>query len=144
MRYPQRLKRWQVALYTFKLIEDGDVMEDDIGVNLPNDEIACEYACDVIGELMNKREQRTRAWQLDVYQDGTKVREVPFVNLDHTLDHLRPDARNKIEQICRQRRSVLVAIHDAELTLEESKALLARSRGKPYLATVGGKKIIRD
>jgi hypothetical protein len=45
-----------MALYTFKLIEDGEMIEDDIGVDLPNAEIAFEYACDVVGELMNQRE----------------------------------------------------------------------------------------
>ena len=133
-----------MALYTFKLIEDCEVIEDDTGVDLPNAEIAFEYACDVVGELMAQREQRTRAWQLDVYQDGRKVREVAFVDLDRTLKHLRPDTRKRIEQFCRQRTRYSVAMHEAELTLQESKALLARSRGKPHLVTVGGKKIIRD
>ena len=120
------------------------MIEDNVGVNLPNADIAFEYACDVVGELMDQREEKTRAWQLDVYEDGTKVREVAFVNLDRTLDHLRPDTRKRIEQICRKRRSLSGAMHEAELTLQESKALLARSHGKPYLATVGGKKTIRD
>ena len=60
-----------MGLYKFKLIEDGETIEDDIGVNLPNDEIACEYACDIVGELMNRREQRTRAWQQAVTISST-------------------------------------------------------------------------
>lgn len=48
--------------YTFKLRDDGGRVEDDVGVNLPNAEVACRYACDVVLELMNCRELRTRHW----------------------------------------------------------------------------------
>lgn len=33
------LEKTEMGLYTFKLIEDGEMIEDDIGVNLPTDEI---------------------------------------------------------------------------------------------------------
>jgi hypothetical protein len=72
--------------YTFKLSDDGSGVEDDIGVSLPNAEVAYRYACDVVLELMNCRELRTRHWQLDVHDgEGKKVFEIPFVELDPTL-----------------------------------------------------------
>jgi hypothetical protein len=37
--------------YTFKLSDDGSGVEDDIGVSLPNAEVAYRYACDVVLEL---------------------------------------------------------------------------------------------
>jgi hypothetical protein len=60
--------------YTFKLSDDGSGVEDDVGVSLPNAEAAYRYACNVVLELMNCRELRTRHWQLDVYEaEGKKV-----------------------------------------------------------------------
>lgn len=35
-------------------------------------------------------------------------------------------------------------IHTARTTIQESRALVARARGKPYLATRFGKPTIRD
>ena len=60
--------------------------------SLPNAEVAYRYACDVVLELMNCRELRTRHWQLDVHDgEGKKVFEIPFVELDPTLSHLRAE-----------------------------------------------------
>jgi len=60
--------------------------------SLPNAEVAYRYACDVVLELMNCREVRPRHWQLDVHDgEGKKVFEIPFVELDPTLSHLRAE-----------------------------------------------------
>jgi hypothetical protein len=133
-----------MPIYTFKLIDDCGGVEDNAGVTLPSAEVANQYASDVVGELMNRREDATRTWRLDVYEDATRLFEIPFASLDHTLDHAKPSRRNEVEQLCSRRRSLLDALNEAEVTLRESQALLARSRGKPYLAAVGGKKTIRD
>lgn len=133
-----------MPIYTFKLIDDCGGVEDDTGVTLSSAEVANQYACDVVGELMKCREAGTRTWRLDVYEDATKLFELPFASLDHTLDHLKPNRREEVELLCRQRRSLSDALHEAEVTVREAQALLARSRGKPHLAAVGGKKVIRD
>ncbi len=74
--------------YTFKLSDDHGGVEDDVGVNLPDAEIAYSYACDVVHELMKGREPTTRSWRLDVYEnEQEKVFEIPFAALDPTLDH---------------------------------------------------------
>lgn len=39
--------------YTFKLWDDDGGVEDDIGVNLPDADIAFRYACEVVSEMMN-------------------------------------------------------------------------------------------
>ncbi len=129
--------------YTFKLSDDDNGVEDDFGVSLPNAESAFRYACDVVGELMNRREQATRDWRLDVYEDGNNVFALPFASVDHTLDHLRPDYRKAVELISGQRRALKDAWEQTKITEREAKALVARSRGKPYLAADRGKKIIR-
>lgn len=93
--------------YTFKLRDDGSGVEDDIGVSLPNAEVAYGYACDVVRELMDCREQDTRHWQLDVYEDDAKkLYELRFASLDGTLDHLNPQQRNLVELTSRRVRAI--------------------------------------
>lgn len=131
--------------YTFKLFDDGGGVEDNIGVSLPNAAIAYRYACDVAFELMSCRELRTRHWQLDVYEDeAKKVFEIPFAKLDPTLDHLPTRQRELVEHSSRLVRSLKDAVYAAKLNARESKSLVARSRGKPYLVADRGRKVIRD
>jgi hypothetical protein len=127
-----------VPRYTFKLFDDSGGIEDDVGVSLPIPEIAYRYACDVVLELMNCRELRTRHWQLDVYEgEGKKVFEIPFARIDPTLDHLTTAQRSLVEHGSR-------ILYAARLTGREARSLVARSRGKPYLAADRGRKVIRD
>jgi Domain of unknown function (DUF6894) len=131
--------------YTFKLNDDDHGVEDDFGVSLPNAEIAHRYSCDVVRELMSRREQSTRHWRLDVYQDDNeKVFEIPFATVDQTLDHLTPGYRAAMEQGAQRIRSLKDLYYDAMLTQQESQSLVARSRGRPYLAAYRGRKVIRD
>lgn len=135
----------QVPRYTFKLFDDSGGIEDDVGVSLPNPEIAYRYACDVVLELMNCRELRMRHWQLDVYEgEGKKVFEIPFARIDPTLDHLTTAQRSLVEHGSRINRSSRKALYAARLTGREARSLVARSRGKPYLAADRGRKVIRD
>jgi len=88
-------------------------------------------------------ELRTRSWRLDVYENGECVSQLPFASVDETLDHLQPALRKTVERS----NDSLLALHEtlssARATLRESRALVARSRGKPYLATVAGEPTIR-
>jgi hypothetical protein len=138
-------RREVMPIYTFKLIDDSGGIEDDFGVSLANTAIAYGYACDVVRELMNHRERKTRHWRLDVYEDsGEKVFDIPFVQLDRTLDHLAPEYRVLVEECAERIRSLKDAYYDASLTRREARSLVARSRRKPYLAADRGRKIIRD
>jgi hypothetical protein len=135
----------QVPQYTFKLFDDSGGVEDDVGVSLPNAEIAYRYACDVVLELMDCRELRTRHWQLNVYEgEGKKVFEIPFAQIDPTLNHLTAARRERVEHGSQVIRSLKDALHTATLTGREAKSLVARWRGKPYLAADRGRKVIRD
>jgi hypothetical protein len=130
--------------YTFDL-KDGEAgIEDDTGVSLPDREHALHYAQDVARELMSSREVQTRYWRLDVYDDNREcIFAIPFTSVDRTLDHLRPEWRTMMEKLCDHHRSLREAIHAACVTVRESRALLARSRGKPYLASDSGQTTIR-
>ena len=130
--------------YTFKLRDGSRAIEDEAGVDLPGRERALAYARDVIGELMSCREKDTRSWRLDVYEEGReRIFEIVFASVDATLDHLSPEFRSMMVGLCERKRSLQEAVHAAQATLRESRALLARARGKPYLATLSGERVIR-
>jgi hypothetical protein len=133
-----------MPLYTFELRDGSCGVTDMIGVVLADRDEALCYAHEVIRELMGCREQQTRTWQLDVYEDhDRRVFEIPFARLDETLDHVSPQWRSKIEDLCNRSRVLHETYNAARITMRESRALIARSRGRPYLATDGGRPIIR-
>jgi len=134
-----------MPIYTFNLRDGGARARDAAGVNLPDREQAFLYANDVAHELMKGREPETRFWRLDVYENKTeRIFEIPFASVDNTLDHLAPELRATMEVIYERERLLREVIHEARVTVRESQALVARSRGKPHLATDLGEKIIRD
>jgi hypothetical protein len=129
--------------YTFKLRDGGEGLEDEGGVHLPDRKCAFNYAQDVVRELMSRRERETRTWRLDVYENNLKTFEVTFAALDPTLDHLKPGIRARYEANCDRRRALAEAIFAARRTVSEARALVARSRGRLYLASEFGKSTIR-
>lgn len=134
-----------MPLYTFELRDGSCGIADTVGIGFADRDQALYYAYEVIRELTGCREQQTRTWRLDVYEDhDRRVFEIPFARLDETLDHLSPHWRSRIEDLCNRSRAVHEAFSAARITMRESRALVARSRGKPYLATEGGKSIIRE
>ena len=134
-----------MPLYTFELRDGSCGIADPAGVTLADRDQALCYAHDVIRELMTQCERETRTWRLDVYEDcHRRVFEIPFARLDETLDHLRPSWRSKVEDLCDRSRLLREACNAAYATVRESRALVAWSRGKPYLATERGQKIIRE
>lgn len=134
-----------MPVYTFVLRDGSSRIEDETGTNLPDRERALQYAREVVRELMNCRERQTRTWRLEVYDDeGTRVFEIPFASVDPTLAHLTPDVRAAVEALCDRVFSLREAMSEAAMTARESRALVARSRGRPFLAAAFGQRIIRD
>lgn len=130
--------------YTFELRDGHGGATDPVGVRLANRRKALQYARSVIHELMRGRERETRWWRLDVVEnDGERILAIPFDSIDETLDHLSAAARQAMARHCASRRSFSEAMYDLLLTIRESRALVARSRGKPYVASVLGKSVIR-
>lgn len=129
--------------YTFELQDGTSPIEDGSGVWLAERKEALRYAEAVARELMRGCEREARSWRLDVYEDGTRVEEIPFAGIDPTLDHLHPALRTAVERSCDTVRSFREAMSAARTTMRESRALVARSRGKLYLATEAGQPTIR-
>lgn len=133
--------------YTFKLRDGRGGVEDSTGVALANRASALRYAHDVVHELMRGRELETRSWCLEVFEHGVgdgPICEIPFASVDPSLDHLAPNFRILVESASEHKRLLSDVIHTVKDTIRESRALVARARGKPYLASRFGKVIIRD
>lgn len=134
-----------MPIYCFKLHDGHGGVEDQNGVSLRDSNRAVQYAHEVVHELMRRREVETRPWRLDVYEAGVgPICQIRFASIDPTLDHLTPEHRRMVETMSERKRSLSDACHALEETVQESWALVARSRGKPYLATRFGKTIIRN
>jgi hypothetical protein len=133
-----------MPVYTFELRDGGEPTADQSGVILPDREHALAYAHEVVRELLMGREKEARSWRLNVYEDeAERVFEIPFASLDQTLDGLQPDLRRTIEVFSERNRSLREAFYEARATVRESRALIAMSRGKPYLAAERGELTIR-
>ena len=101
----------------------------------------------VVHELMRRREVQTRSWCLDVYEGDevdSPISKIQFASVDPSLDHLTPKLRTMVESVSERKRRLSDAIHNVKGTIQESRALLARARGKPYLASRFGKSTVRD
>ena len=129
--------------YIFQL-QDGTCPVEDESVWLLDRDRAIDHAEAVAGELMRGREVQTRSWRLDVYENGELVFSVPFASIDPTLDHLAPQLRTTVEASYESIRSTRQTVSAARATLLESRALVAISRGKPYLAAERGEPTIRS
>ncbi len=136
-----------MPIYTFKLRDGRGDVEDPTGVELRDRDTAVHYAHDVVHELMRSREAETRSWCLHVYEgsaNDSPICEIPFASVDPSLDHLPPNFRIMVEAMSERKRGLGEAIYTVKDTIRESRALVARARGKPYLASRFGKAIIRD
>jgi hypothetical protein len=130
--------------YTLRLRSTGGASADHLGVSLADNASAYDYTCSVARELMRNRELETRFWVLDVLQDsGAPVFNVLFARVDPTLNHLRRELRISVERVNEAKRALNDVAHAAELTARESRALVARSQGKPHLVADNGELIIR-
>jgi hypothetical protein len=133
-----------MPIYTFRLRDGTDGVVDETGVRLAGEDCAIQYGNDVVRELMKNRELETRSWRLDIYENSdTGICQIPFATVDPTLNHLEPKFRTMVEDVSERRRQLSEAIHSLNTTVTESRALVARSRGKPYLASRFGRVTIR-
>ena len=135
----------RMAAYTFRVLDGCGDIDDESGVTFRSRDRAIRYARDIVHELMRNREVKTRSWRLDVYENGDgPICTIPFASIDPTLDHLLPNLRMAVEMASERRRLFCEVLHAANDTMQESRALVARSRGKPYLASWLGRSTIRD
>ena len=128
--------------YCFNLRDGGAGVTDPEGTVLPDEVAARAYATYVARELMARAEVKRRHWQLDVSDESGKVLfHVPFVAADDTIDHLSLRTRRLVERLCERQRELAETMFAVRLTILRSKAVCARSQGKPYLAAEFGRRL---
>jgi len=92
---------------------------------------------------MRCRETQTRYWHIKVYRDGEgPLFDILFASVDPSPHHLRRERRALVEKVSERKRALKDVVYACEISLRESRSLLARSRGKPYLIAENGELII--
>jgi hypothetical protein len=128
--------------YFFDLKNAGETIRDEDGTDLPDEASARKHACLVAGELMRNREARTRFWQLHVFDNNRRASfQVLFADVDNSLQHLTPELRGSVEELCVKSAALCEMIQAVRLTLFEVRATLARSERAPYVAAINGQSI---
>ena len=128
--------------YHFNLHDGHGVRPDLDGIVLPHIEAAHEHGLVVAGELMRNREPRARFWKLDVCDtDGEVLLEIDFAQVDYTLNHLGAEVRGSLIHFGETIRTVAKTIAECRMTVLQSRALMARADGKPYVVSDNGRRI---
>jgi hypothetical protein len=127
--------------YLFDLIDGKGKISMDDGIEFPTEDAAIQYGRRVVQELMRNRNEQTRRWRLDIFRirDGECVAQLPFSEIDPTLDQLSPKTRASIKRWSATYLSLAEQIPATRATVRQSRALLARAKGKPYLIATGGR-----
>jgi hypothetical protein len=85
--------RGTVPRYFFNL-NDGRIIPDLEGTELPDDDSARAHGCHVVRELARNRERTTRSWRLTVCDaQGVPCFELPFASMEDpvsTVNFLPP------------------------------------------------------
>jgi hypothetical protein len=119
--------------YVFHLRNDQGVVRDEEGVELPHDDAAIAHARRVAVELLRNREVKTRHWRIEVETaEGRRVHDTNFFDEDRSLDHLKPAFRATLRDVGERWRALQETNAAARRTIRQARALVARSRGKPY------------
>ncbi len=131
-----------MAGFVFRIENGARCLAAEDGVELPNAAVAKGYAIEVARELMKGDELEKRSWRMDVLDEGRDlVIALPFVRVDPTLDHLRPDLRDLIERLYETRRAceeTLLRFDSLELWL---RAMRGGLRRRPCLVARNGQRI---
>ena len=129
--------------YFFHLRDGYRGCADSTGVSLPSDDAARDYAQRVGGELLKNRESKVRHWRIQVQdKDEQTLFEIPLITLDLTLNHLSPLHRKAMEELSQRCYALREAIAQARLVRDQARALVAKSRGRPYLAADNGEGVL--
>lgn len=128
--------------YCFNLRDGAAGVMDPEGTILPDDVAARVYATQIARELMAHAEVERRHWQLDVSDHSGRVLfHLPFVAADATLHCFPATTRRLVEGLCQRQRELAEAVFEARFMILRSRAICARSRGKPYLVAESGRRL---
>jgi hypothetical protein len=128
-----------MPLYFFNLKTGEGTIRDPDGTDLPNEQAAWEHARLVACELMQHRQPQTNSWRIDVRDSvGRQCVDLLFASVDDSINHLRPELRSSVENLCAKSAALNETIHAVRSTLSQVMGTIARSEGGPYLAALDG------
>ena len=130
--------------YTFRMRGFRRAPANSDSVDFPTVEAALSYACEVARELMGCRELLVEYWWLDVYDaNDQSIFQIPLRIADAAFVH--PSHKGLPRRLRRDKRELNLTnlLESVQVTVRESRALVARARGKPYIATDCGEETIR-
>jgi len=133
--------------FYFHLRARGRIHTDAEGTELPDVEAARAHAVAVADELLRHAQAGTRHWSLCVEEhsrepagnagDAQRL-DFFFADVDPSLASFSPQMRSLVSATSRRLSALTDAMRNAQATRIESRALLARARGRPQLAYVRG------
>jgi hypothetical protein len=133
----------QVPLYYFGVRTGSGNLFDKEGIELPNVEAAREYAGKLARELMYRNEPKKRHWWVRARDvAGKELFALPFVAVDETIRHLKPEIRQLIEQNSKSRLALAEAIFASRMTILRARATIARARSRLYVAAYNGHSVL--
>lgn len=128
--------------YYFDLLADDQLISDVDGTDASDLDAATAHGRCVAREILQGAELRKRHWRLRIYDRHERcaaVAELLFASNDPALELLTPQWRKTIEEVCRRHAQLVEMGADLKMTIRETRALLARHEGKPFLAMTDGR-----
>ena len=114
---------------------------DPCGEELESIDAARAYAELLARELMRNRENKTRSWRIQVADAQHETCfDVLFALVDDSIAHFRPDLREAMQKLARRAAALSDAMVEARYSVQQARAMVARARRKPYLATLNGRR----
>jgi len=131
-----------MPIYFFNLKTAHRDIRDPDGTELADERAAWEHARQVARELMKRRNPQSRSWRIDVRDsEGRQCFELLFASVDDSITGLDPELRGLIENLHRKQASLIDAFAAVRLSIMQLQATIARSKGRPHLASVDGMSI---
>jgi hypothetical protein len=131
-----------MTLFYFNLRDGTDGVRDPDGTDLPDSNAAYWEAEQIAHDLMRNVERRPRHWQLEIHDaDDRLLFAMPFAAVDRTLANFEPRARRLIERHAEIARALLETQHRSRVLIRRSRAIIARSKKRPYLAACRGARV---
>lgn len=131
-----------MARYYFHLHTGDAFVRDRFGTELEDDAAARDHASAVARDLMRRREDKTRHWQLTVRDaNGGFCFELVFAAADETIELLRPPLRHSLESMYGAVAHVSGAIGDLRTTVMQVRSTLAKADRIVHLAAIDGEQL---
>jgi hypothetical protein len=126
--------------YYFDLWSNAGWITDETGTDLPDDETASTYGYEVARDIARNKERDSRTFCIAVRDAARRnLFTLPFSRLTEVLQHFDPETQAVLETSFERQRGLRQAIQAARAAVAQSRASIARARGKPHLVVAAGR-----